>query len=596
MRILLMAVNAKYIHSNPAVYSLRAYAGETLAKNIQIAEYTINNREEEILADIYERRPDMLGISCYIWNWKLVTELIPEIHKVLPDTAVWLGGPEVSFNAREILEQFPMLTGIMVGEGEAAFRELAAHYLAQGAQLGQIAGIVYRQGGEIYGTPPREPTDISSLPFLYDGLEPFTNRIIYYESGRGCPYRCSYCLSSIDKSVRLRDIGLVKRELQFFLDKRVKQVKFVDRTFNCNHEHAMEIWKYLAEHDNGVTNFHFEIEAKLLSEEELDLLAGMRPGLMQMEIGVQTFNIRALREVRRIADREKLCGAVERIRAAHNIHVHLDLIAGLPYEDFESFQESFNAVYKMHPEQLQLGFLKVLKGSYMHEMAGSYELRYLDAPPYEVLSTKWLSYGDILRLKAVEQMVGIYYNSNQFMHTLHLLEQVFPTPFFLYDALACFYKENGLFVQTPSRGERYQALYEFAMTTLLKDREEMVREVLIFDLYLRENIKSRPAFAKEHKEAAGEPYKKAVRGFYQREEKTRRYLPGYAEYDAGQMKKMTHMELFFYPVWEEEISMRTKRRENPCAVLFDYRVRDALTYAAGTIVLDGELTLEGREK
>lgn len=588
MQILLMAINAKYIHSNPAVYSLRAYAGETLAEHIQVAEYTINNRREEILADIYERRPDMLGISCYIWNWRLVTELIPEIHKVLPDTAVWLGGPEVSFNAKEILEQFPMLTGIMVGEGEATFRELAMRYLAQSAQLGQIAGIVYRHGDEICETPPRELTDISSLPFLYNGLEPFTNRIIYYESSRGCPYRCSYCLSSIDKSVRLRDIGLVKKELQFFLDKRVKQVKFVDRTFNCNHEHAMEIWKYLAEHDNGVTNFHFEIEANLLSGEELELLAGMRPGLMQMEIGVQTFNIQALREVRRIADREKLCETVGRIRAAHNIHVHLDLIAGLPYEDFESFQESFNAVYHMHPEQLQLGFLKVLKGSYMHEMAGSYELRYLDVPPYEVLSTKWLSYGDILRLKAVEQMVEIYYNSNQFVHTLRLLEQVFSAPFSFYDALACFYKENGLFIQTPSRGERYQALFDFAMTTPLKSREEMVREVLIFDLYLRENIKNRPDFAKEPEEAAGEPYKKAVRSFYEKEEKTRRYLPGYEGYDARQMKKMTHIELFFYPVWEEGISMQTNRQENPCAVLFDYRVRDALTYAARTVVPDRE--------
>lgn len=580
MKILLVAINAKYIHSNPAVYSLRASAGGDLAKHIRIAEYTINNREEEILADIYRKKPDVLAFSCYIWNWQTVVWLLPELHKILPGVEIWLGGPEVSYNAEEILTQFPMLRGVMVGEGEVTLRELAEYYLTSKATLADIAGIVYRNQANICITPPRELTDLSKLPFLYDSLEPFDNRIIYYESSRGCPYRCSYCLSSIDKRVRFRDIDIVKRELQFFLDHKVKQVKFVDRTFNCNHEHAMEIWKYLSENDNGVTNFHFEIEADIISEEELALFAKVRPGLFQMEIGVQTFHPQTLQEIRRVSDMEKLQKAVEAIHAAHTIHVHLDLIAGLPYENYESFRHSFNKVYRMRPEQLQLGFLKVLKGSYMYEKAADYGIYYLDKPPYEVLSTKWLTYGDILRLKAVEQMVETFYNSNQFTHTMRLFEQVFADAFSLYEALARFYEENGLTVRTPSRSLYYQVLLDFAATTPLREKEDFVKEILLYDLYLRENLKSRPDFAKEVTD------KRAIRAFYDREEKERKYLPDYAGYESRQLAKMTHMELFFYPVWEEGVSIDAARLESPRAVLFDYRVRDALTYEARTVAAE----------
>lgn len=581
MKILLTAINAKYIHSNPALYSLRAYAGEMEGREIQIAEYTINHRREDILADLYRHKPDMIAISCYIWNWSMISLLLPEIPKIMPGVPVWLGGPEVSYDAEEILGKFPMVTGIMVGEGEETFKEL----IEGEKPLNEIRGIVYRSDNSIVRTGERELTDLSKLPFLYYGLEQFENRIIYYESSRGCPYRCSYCLSSIDKKVRLRQLDIVKRELQFFLDHRVKQVKFVDRTFNCNHEHAMGIWQYLLEHDNGVTNFHFEIEADIISEEELELLSRMRPGLMQMEIGVQTVNPDTLREIRRTTDMDRLKYVVERIRQGHNIHVHLDLIAGLPYEDYDSFRHSFNAVYAMKPEQLQLGFLKVLKGAYMQEMAQSYEIQYLDTPPYEVLSTRWLPYDKVLLLKEVEEMVETYYNSNQFIYTIHLLEQVFPDAFSLYLSLAEFYRKKGYFTQVPARSYRYQVLFEFGMTTPLREKEELLREVLTYDLYLRENAKSRPAFAPQMDTDEQEIFKKQMRTFYEQEETERKYLADYVSYDSRQMSKMTHMELFHYPVWEENLTLQTDALPDSVAVLFDYQKRDPLTYEARTVVL-----------
>lgn len=589
MKILLTAVNAKYIHSNPAVYSLRAYAGRELAQHLEIAEYTINHRKEDILADIYCRLPEVIAFSCYIWNWDIIRALLAEIPKILPETDIWLGGPEVSYNPEELLEDYPMVTGIMTGEGEETFRELAECYCGvfvkeaeiKTNKFGEIKGIVYRTSTDgtkhekICRTPSRELTDISRLPFLYEDLSPFENKIIYYESSRGCPYRCSYCLSSIDKKVRLRNLDIVKEELRFFLEHKVKQVKFVDRTFNCNHEHAMEIWKYLCEHDNGVTNFHFEIAADIISEEELEILAKMRPGLVQMEIGVQTFHAETLREIRRTADMDRLKKVVEQIQKEKNIHIHLDLIAGLPFEDYENFKKSFNSVYAMKPQQLQLGFLKVLKGSYLYDKADDYGIRYTDTPPYEVLSTKWISYGELLRLKQVEEMVEVYYNSGQFAYTMPVVQTVFPDAYTMYLELSEFYRIKGYQIMTPARVYRYQALLDFAMNTKLVRQKELLCQLLTFDLYLRENSKSRPEFAKELS-----LYKEDIRNFYREEEENRHYLPAYADYDGRQLGKMTHMEIFDYPVWETDVLKRMQKLDAPVMVLFDYQIRDALTHEA----------------
>lgn len=589
MKFLLTAINAKFIHSNPAIYSLRAGVGEKLQPYVELAEFTINESLESILEGIWKRQPKVIGFSCYIWNWKLIREILTELPKILPDTEIWLGGPEVTYDGAGLLAELPQVTGIMAGEGEVTFREVLEQYLREAdadrrseadnedrqaagraaaersvaERFGQIPGLCLASGY----TAPRDLTDLTTLPFLYEDMEPFTNRIIYYETSRGCPYRCSYCLSSIDKKVRLRDISVVKRELQFFLDQNVKQVKFIDRTFNCDHKHAMEIWQYIYEHDNGVTNFHFEISADILREEEIALLNRFRPGLAQLEIGVQSTNPETIRAIHRVMDVDRLEKIVAAIHRGQNIHQHLDLIAGLPYEDYTSFGRSFDRVYGMQPEQLQLGFLKVLKGSDMHENAEKYGICYLEQPPYEVLYTNWISYGEIRRLKRIEEMVELYYNSGQFTHTLPVLEKAFSGPFALYEALADYYQEQGYFTNSPARAYRYQILLEFAA---LKDPDnrEIYRELLTYDMYLRENLKSRPGFAAE----ITEEEKKDIRRFYQTEEQERHYLPAYGEYDWKQLSRMTHMELFRYP--------------EPHYMLFDYQERNPLNYEAKVQVIE----------
>ena len=626
MRFLLVAINAKYIHSNPAVYSLRAYAerfGPALSAvpaasrgaaqagqaEIEIAEYTINQPFWEILAGLYGKKPDAVGFSCYIWNREPVFALVREFGKLLPHVPVWLGGPEVSYDPEETLSALPSAAGVMIGEGEETFRELIELYAGVRPSLSEetgslwtdglwpnpkeIWGIAFRThpGGGVRRTPERPLLPLDRIPFFYEeDREPdaFRNRIIYYESSRGCPYRCSYCLSSIDKTVRFRDAARVKKELQFFLDKRVPQVKFVDRTFNCSHSHAMEIWRYLREHDNGVTNFHFEIAADILTEEELGLLSGLRPGLLQLEIGVQTTNPDTLRAIRRPADWTRLVENVRRLRQGRNIHIHLDLIAGLPEEDMESFRRSFDDVYACRPDQLQLGFLKVLKGSHMKEMAAGYGIGYTDFPPYEVLFTRWLSYSDVLTLKRVEEMVELYYNSAQFTHTLPVLEKRFASPFSMFQRLAEFYEEKGLFRQNPSRTYRYQALLDFAVREDPK-REALYRELLTFDLYLRENAKSRPSFAPPFRQE--EAARERIARFYREEESKPRLLAAYVREgcDGRQMARMTHVECFRFPVWETEDAEGGILRECEAGevfyVLFDYREREPLHRQARTAVL-----------
>lgn len=570
MKFLLVAVNAKYIHSNPAVYSLKRFAGE-YTDAVEIAEYTINNRMEDILEDIYRRKPDVIGFSCYIWNIGMVEKLMGELHKLLPALPVFLGGPEVTYDADKLLRKYPYLTGIFIGEGEATFAQVVKYYVKKNPEsLEDIPGLMLRSGM----TPERKPLNLTDVPFLYDDMAPFTNRIIYYETQRGCPFRCSYCLSSIDKTVRFRDIEVVKKELAFFLEKKVKQVKFVDRTFNCNHDHAMAVWQYLYDHDNGVTNFHFEIAGDILREDEIALVAKMRPGLVQFEIGVQSTNTDTLREIRRVMDIEKLKQVVAALKAAHNVHIHLDLIAGLPYEDYDSFARSFDDVYAMEPEQLQLGFLKVLKGSYMAEMAESYGLVYTDYAPYEVLYTNWLSFTEICRLKRIEEMVEIYYNSGQFAHSLPVMIADFGQgAFAFYEALADFYEEQGFFVETPSRIYRYQALLSFAKS-IHPERQELYKELLLFDLYVRENLKSRPDFAPDLHDL-----QPVIHAFYKKEESERRYLPHLSEIPAPQLSRMTHLEPFSYSVWATDVS-GVKRLPEQAFLLFDYDHRDPLTREA----------------
>lgn len=539
MKILLAACNAKYIHSNLAVYDLQAYAAK-YADHIILKEYTINQQKDDIMRDIYLEHPDVVCVSCYIWNISFVKELMADLTKILPDAGFWAGGPEVSYDAEKFLAENPEFTGVMVGEGEETFLELSGHYIEQSpADLKDITGVCYRDGEKIVHNGWRQIMDLSSIPFIYKDLADFKNRIIYYESSRGCPFSCSYCLSSIDKKLRFRDIEMVKKELQFFIDNKVPQVKFVDRTFNCKHDHAMAIWKYINEHDNGVTNFHFEISADLLREEELQEMSTMRPGLIQLEIGVQSTNPDTIKAIHRTMDFEKLKGIVNRIHSFGNIHQHLDLIAGLPYEDYDSFRKSFNDVYALKPQQLQLGFLKVLKGSHMMEMCQEYEIVYKTREPYEVLSTKWLDYDHVLKLKNVENMVEVYYNSGQFQNTLEYLEGFFPDAFSIYEGLGRFYMEKGYGDVSHTRMRRYEILLEF-LENVPEISMDKVKDQMVYDLYLRENLKSRPGFAKDQK-----PFERQIWDFRKREK----------------VAKNAHVEVF----------------ADGKVLLFDYADRDPLT-------------------
>ena len=491
MKIMLVAVNAKYIHSNLAVYSLYSYARE-YKKNIVIGEYTINQKSDEIISDIYREKPDVLGFSCYIWNISQILEIASELHKVLPRTKVWLGGPEVSYDSAEVLASNSSVDGIIIGEGEQTFIEIAAHYIDSIGSLEDIKGIAWRNGDEIITNKTREQLNMDSLPFVYEQFP--ANRIIYYESSRGCPFACSYCLSSIDKKLRFKNIEIVKNELQYFLDAKVPQVKFVDRTFNCDHEHAMAIWAYLKEHDNGVTNFHFEIAADILSDEEVEILQSLRVGQVQLEAGVQSTNQQTLQAINRQMDFAKVARRVKEISKGNNVHQHLDLIAGLPYEDYNSFGQSFNDVYALQPQQLQLGFLKVLKGSNMATQAYEYECQYRSKAPYEVLATKWLGFGDILRLKQIEKMVDIYYNSAQFTKTIPQVVRLFASPFEFYQELGKFYEIKEYSYIAHSRLKRYDILLEFLAEIPHIDLEYF-KELMLFDLYAREKLKKRPTWA-----------------------------------------------------------------------------------------------------
>ena len=497
MKIILAACNAKYIHSNLAVYDLQAYARQ-YQQHILLKEYTINQQKDEIMKDLYEEKPDVICFSCYIWNISFVKELAEDLKKVLPSVPFWAGGPEVSFDAEAFLAANPAFDGVMVGEGEETFLELAGYYVDHRKSLEQIRGIAFRKENQVLHNGWREIMDLSKVPFPYKDLQDFDHRIIYYESSRGCPFSCSYCLSSVDKKLRFRSLDLVRKELQFFLDHKVPQVKFVDRTFNCKHDHAMAIWKYIVEHDNGVTNFHFEIAADLLREEELELMATMRPGLIQLEIGVQSTNLQTLEAIRRKTDFSRICQIVERIHSFGNIHQHLDLIAGLPYEDYDSFHHSFNDVYALRPQQFQLGFLKVLKGSLMKQMEKEYGIVHKEKEPYEVLSTNWITYEDVLNLKKVENMVEVYYNSGQFENSLKYVETLFPDSFTMYEALGRFYEQKGYDCISHNRLRRYEILLEF-IESLKQGDVQKGADALVLDLYLREKLKSRPSFAKDQK-------------------------------------------------------------------------------------------------
>lgn len=566
VRNLIVAINAKYIHSNLAIYSIRAYC-KKCGINLEIAEFTINQKTDSMLKEIYRKKPDFIGFSCYIWNIEFVLKLAGEVKRVLPDVTIWLGGPEVSYDAANVIADNDFVDGVMIGEGEITFSRVIKAY-ENGDDVSQIPGVAVRGSITVHEA---EYMNMDDIPFPYENFKDMEHRIIYYESSRGCPYSCSYCLSSVDKRVRFRSMELVKKELKVFIDANVPQVKFVDRTFNCDRKRTKEIWEFIRDNDNGITNFHFEISADIITDEEIELLHSLRPGLVQLEIGVQTTNEKTVQAIRRKMDFEKLSYVVNRIHETGNVHQHLDLIAGLPYEDYASFRNSFNDVYALKPEQLQLGFLKVLKGSYMQEQAYENDIVYSSYPPYEVLSTPWLPYSDVLRLKGVEEMVEVYYNSGQFVTTVKYMEKFFDTPFDMFEYLAEYYEENGLYDCGHSRIARYNILID-----ALGDRMELLPEIMTYDLYLRENMKTRPSFAVNLEEEYNR-----ISAIYTDEQNIRELLPEYEEYTTKQMQRMTHVDRFSFDILEFANSGKINRQET--YLLFDYKKVNPVDKAARVI-------------
>jgi radical SAM superfamily enzyme YgiQ (UPF0313 family) len=582
LKILLVAINAKYIHSNLAVYCLRAYA-DKYAEHISLVEYTINHSEEDILKGIYKEQADVIAFSCYIWNMNMVTRIVTELKKVQPKAKIWFGGPEVTYDAKECLQVHEELDGVMIGEGEQTFLELMEYYVDKTKDLETIAGIAFREKARhelqipidlepcnrlgnkdvISTTVIREPLLLDSVPFPYEDMGTFVNKIIYYESSRGCPFSCSYCLSSIDKRVRLRSTELVKKELKFLMDHQVPQVKFVDRTFNCNKKHAMEIWSFIKEQDNGITNFHFEISADLLEEDEIQLLSTLRPGQVQFEIGVQSTNPATVEAIHRKMDFNKLSQSVNRIKEGNNIHQHLDLIAGLPFEGYDAFERSFADVYKLKPDQLQLGFLKILKGSLMQEESNTYGITYHDTPPYEVLFTNFLTYEELLKIKGVCEMVEIYYNSGQFTYAISYLEHFYASPLKLYQEIYEYYEGKQIELQAHSRIRRYEILLDYFREQQEHNQLALFKEILVLDLFLREDMKSRPSFAPV------QPQHSNLRELYEKYRENR---------------KAIHIEQFTFDVINSAISGQAVHKD--IAILFDYGNRDPLNKAAKMTILE----------
>ena len=652
MRFLLCGINAKYIHSNLAIFSLKAYADRKKIPEAEIIlkEYTINNYVEDILQDLYEEKADVVIFSCYIWNISFVRELAAELKKVSPDVKIWAGGPEVSYAANKFLMENPAFDLIMQGEGEEVFSELIrltvekkcrikdvykqseskkvlsgivekrysierkqavkeekdiedkyfagvdnvypTNYIDM-SKLQKLQGIAVRDfSGEaalgnaesnignktkIINTGFATLMDMDTIPFVYEDFHLFEHKILYYETSRGCPFCCSYCLSSVDKTVRFRSLPIVKKELDAFLEAKVPQVKFVDRTFNCNRQRAIDIWSYLVEHDNGITNFHFEISSDLLGEEELELFAKMRPGLIQLEIGVQSTNGETVDAIHRHMDLDKLFHYVDRVHELGNIHQHLDLIAGLPYENYERFGCSFDDLYAHEPDQLQLGFLKVLKGTMMEEEVKKYSILYRNQPPYEVLGTKWLSYDEIILLKGVEELVELYYNSGQYTLTLKYAVPFFESPFRFYEMFSAWYRGKGYHKLNHNRLEKYNILREFLREHIDENEWDTLDEIMLYDMYLRENVKGRPAWAKDTAQ-----YKKEWKALYR--EQGEKLFPEDVQagiYDSKRASNQSHIEVFEINIKKFEQSGQVEKKQVFC--LFDYSRRNPLNRAARTV-------------
>ncbi len=566
MKTVICAINAKFIHSCLSAYSLKANAKEYF-DIIDVVEFTINNYEQFIIGQLYEKHPDILCFPCYIWNIEMVGSIASIMKKVLPNTKIVLGGPEVSYEYFGVFEKGADY--VIIGEGEQTFYELLCFFDGR-ARLEDISGLAYKDKDMVLQTGKRQPCNLNDLRFPYEHLDfsMFKHRILYYETSRGCPFCCQYCLSSLeDSGVRFLDFAHVKENLDIFLESEIRQVKFVDRTFNCNKAHALNIWKYIIENDNGITNFHFEISADLLDDEMLCILKDARKSQIQFEIGVQSTNLSTLDHIKRKTNLTKLFVNVDKLSQMGNIHLHLDLIAGLPEEDYDSFGRSFDDVFSHYPAQLQLGFLKLLKGSGLREKAEEFGIAYNDNPPYNVLFTKDISFGQMLELHTIEELVETYYNSNKFMFSIRFISSLYDRPFCLFEKLVSFWRENG-FDKAPNGKEKiYEILFDFC-SEKHQDNIKEIRDLLMFDLLMADNIKNTPSWLGQIPECNN-----VSRQFYNNHQAVARSLPEYSSYTAQQLSRMCAIKVFDFniPKWAKNGFKELKK--STTYVLFDYKTR-----------------------
>ncbi|MCY6959031.1 B12-binding domain-containing radical SAM protein [Clostridium brassicae] len=505
MKVTVVGINAKFIHSNLAVRYLKAYTKD-LDYQCSIREFSINDRIERVVEELIKEESDIIAFSCYIWNIEFIKAVANIIKIINKDIEIIYGGPEVSFNGKDFLENNPG-EYLIEGEGENTFRELILYKLEfkkdsnreKGSNLGVllkgIKGLYYKERNKVYYGGIRPNMDINDVVFSYTKEEELDNKIVYYEASRGCPFGCKYCLSSVDRKVRFRDIEKVKSELKFLIDKKVRLIKFVDRTFNCKESFAMDIWKFIIE-QNTETKFHFEISADLLTEDEINLLSKAPKGRIQFEVGVQTTNNEILKNIDRHVNFSKIKEKVEEVKKLKNISQHLDLIAGLPGEDFQSFKNSFNNIYIMEPEEIQLGFLKILKGSPMSKEASKWGMKYSPYPPYEILKTNKISYLELIELKKVEAVVDKYYNSGKFSTILKYFIPKFSTPFDFYYSLGMFFQEKGYFDRNISASDYYNVFLEFNCEKL-KENNFILRELIKYDYLMFNKKRGIPSFLKD---------------------------------------------------------------------------------------------------
>ncbi|MBO8158393.1 B12-binding domain-containing radical SAM protein [Thermosyntropha sp.] len=540
MRVLLSTLNAKYIHSSLAMAYLYAYCKDG-AWDMEIKEYSINENLENIMAEIFRKRPDVLAFSCYIWNIEYILQLCADFKKISPQTCIVLGGPEVSYDPVSLLKKHQEIDFIIRGEGEITLKELLRAFCGQGS-FKNVKGITYRQGDYIYHNDDRElidDLDIIPSPYNRENIRTYyKDKIIYYETSRGCPFNCSYCLSSTMKGVRYFSLERVKKDLLLFMEEKVKEVKLVDRTFNCNEERAREIMEFILE-NNSCTRFHFEIGAELLSDEMIDFLKGIPPGIFDFEIGIQSTCEKTLQAINRRSNWQVLKRKIKELIISQNIHIHLDLIAGLPFEDYITFKKSFNDVYNLEPDVIQLGFLKLLKGSPIRHDSCKYGYLFQNKPPYQVLKNYYISYEELIKLKEIEELIEKYYNSGIAKNTLkYLVEKMYQNDAFIfYEKMADFWEERELFDRSHKREAEYMILRDF----ILREHEEdyFAVELLKYDYFLNNHAHNLPSgFVSFNPDNAGEILYKLLKN----RDFIKQTIPEWEGKTAREIRRYVHLE------------------------------------------------------